>query len=69
MSRTILLSVILLSVAGCGLGETAVSAGAGGATRAQKLEQARQTQERIGQRLEEAARQAAERRQAIDAKE
>ena len=69
MVRSIVLAAVLLQLSGCGLGETAASAGAGGVSKAEELEQARQTQSRIEQQLDDAARQAAERRQAIDAME
>lgn len=51
----------------CGLGETAATAAAAGASGAEATRQATEFEARIRAQLEEAQRQAAERRNAIDA--
>lgn len=60
----IFMAVTLL--AGCGLGETAATATAAGASGAEAARQAKETQVRIQEQIEEAQRKAAEQRRAID---
>lgn len=66
MVRIVTIVALLLTLSGCGLGETAATAGAGAAAKAEELKQAKQTQERIEQRLDDANRQAAEQRRAAE---
>ena len=54
--KTLLLTVIACAfLAGCGLGATAVSAAAGGASEAEQAKQAAATEARIKQQLDAAA--------------
>jgi len=57
------LSVLL---AGCGLGETAVSAAAGGASQVEQAKQAKRTEARVNAELEAAAKVSADRRTAAE---
>jgi hypothetical protein len=63
------LSAMLLSalLAGCGLGETAVSAAAGGASQVEQAKQAKRTEARVTEELDAAAKVSAERRTAAEA--
>ena len=54
-------------LAGCGLGETAVTAAATGASAARDAQQATQTEARATQQLNDAARVEAERRKEAEA--
>jgi hypothetical protein len=56
-----------LSLAACGVGETAISAAAGGASEAQQAKDALKTEERVKQQLDAAAALDAQRRQAAEA--
>lgn len=56
-----------LTASACGVGELGASAAAGGASKAEEIEQAKQTQARIEQQLEDAAAEAAKQREAIEA--
>jgi len=67
MRRMIIALVACLSVAGCGLGETAISAAAGGASEAEQAKEALRTEARLKQQLDAAAGLDAQRRQAADA--
>ena len=58
MLRALILVLSCLPVAGCGLGETAVSAAAGGASQAQQAREAKATEQRFKQQLEDATRTA-----------
>ena len=58
---------ILLSLAGCGLAETGVSAATGAAAQAQQAKQARQTEQQIEQQINSAYQQDAARRKAAEA--
>jgi hypothetical protein len=49
-------------LAGCGLGETAVSAAAGGASQVEQAQQAKRTEARVTEELAAAAKVGAERR-------
>jgi hypothetical protein len=57
----------LLILAGCGLGESAASAAAGGVSKAEEVKQGRATQERVEQQLEDAQAAAAAQRAAAEA--
>lgn len=67
MLRVFLTFIICLTLAGCGLGETAVSAAAGGAAQAEQAKEALKTEEHVKQQLDAAATLDAQRRQAADA--
>ena len=56
-----------LTLAGCGLGETAVSAAAGAGSEASQAKEALRTEERVKQQLDAAAALAAQQRQAAEA--
>lgn len=66
--RAAILAVFLCgSLAGCGLGETASSVAAGGSAQAQQARQATQTEARVKQQLDAAAKLDSERRAAAEA--
>lgn len=66
MERVILVFMACLTLAACGLGETAVSAAAGGASEAEQAKAALKTEARVKQQLDAAAALEAQRRQAAD---
>ena len=66
MKRVILAFMACLTLAACGLGETAVSAAAGGASEADQAKAALRTEARVKQQLDAAATLEAQRRQATD---
>jgi len=66
MERTILALVASLMLAACGLGETAISAAAGGASEAEQAKAALKTEARVKEQLDAAATVEAQRRQAAD---
>jgi len=66
MKRVILAFMACLTLAACGLGETAVSAAAGGASEAEQAKAALRTEARVKQQLDAAATLEAQRRQAVD---
>jgi hypothetical protein len=59
--------LICAFLAGCGLGETASSAAAAGASQAEQVQQATRTEARVKQQLDAAASLDAERRKAAEA--
>ena len=63
MKRVILGLLACLPLAACGLGETAVSAAAGGASEAQQAKEGLKTEARVKQQLAAAAALDAQRRQ------
>ncbi len=70
MKRTILACAACLTLCACGLGETAISAAAGGASEAEQAKQAKQalrTEASVKQQLDAAATLEAQRRQAAEA--
>lgn len=67
MQRIILSFMALLALAGCGLGETAVSAAAGGASEIEQAKQAPKLEAQVKQQAEAAVTLDAQRRQAADA--
>jgi hypothetical protein len=67
MQRVLLAFMTCLILASCGLGETAVSAAAGGASEAEQAKEALKTEARVKQQLDAAAVLDAQRRQAADA--
>ena len=58
MLRAFILVLGCLPVAGCGLGETAVTAAAGGASQVQQAREAKATEQRFKQQFEDATRAA-----------
>jgi hypothetical protein len=58
---------VLLSLAGCGLAETGVSAATGAAAEAQQAKQAKQTEQQVEQQINSAYQQDAARRKAAEA--
>jgi hypothetical protein len=56
-----------LTLAGCGLGETAVSAAAGASSQAEQAKEALRTEARVKEQLDAAAALAAQQRQAAEA--
>ena len=67
MQRVILAFTVCLALAACGLGETAVSAAAGGASEAEQAKEALKVKTRMEQQLDAAATLDAQRRQAAEA--
>jgi hypothetical protein len=67
MNRALLALMTCLPLAACGVGETAVSASAGGVAEADLAKQASRTEERVKQQLDAAAALDAEHRQAAEA--
>jgi hypothetical protein len=67
MQRILLVLMVCLTLGACGLGETAVSAAAGGASEAEQAKEALRTEARVKQQLDAAATVDAQRRQAADA--
>ena len=67
MQRVFLTFMVCLTLAACGLGETAVSAAAGAASEAEQAKEALRTEARVKQQLDATATLEAQRRQAADA--
>lgn len=65
--KSLALLAILLTLTGCGLAETGVTAAAGGASAAQQAKQAKETEEKIQQQINAAYQQDAARRKAAEA--
>jgi hypothetical protein len=63
MERIILVFLACLPLAACGVGETAISAAAGGASEAAQAKEALKTEARVKQQLDAAATLDAQRRQ------
>ena len=66
MKRMLLLFMTCLALAGCGLGETAVSAAAGAGSQADQAKEALRTEARVKQQLDAAAALEAQQRQAAE---
>jgi hypothetical protein len=67
MQRVFLTIMVCLTLAACGLGETAISAAAGGASEAAQAKEALRIEARVKQQLDATATLEAQRRQAADA--
>ena len=67
MKRMLFMFMACLTLAGCGLGETAASAAAGAASQAEQAKEALKTEARVKQQLDAAAALAAQQRQAAEA--
>ena len=65
--KMLFLVMACLTLAGCGLGETAVSAAAGASSQAEQAKEALKTEARVKQQLDAAAALAAQQRQAAEA--
>ena len=66
MKRVILGFLACLTLTACGVGETAISAAAGGASEAEQAKEALKTEARVKQQLDAATALEAQRRQAAD---
>jgi hypothetical protein len=66
MIRSAALTLVLASIAGCGLTETVGSAATDAAAKTQELKQAQATEARARNELDAAARASAEQRQAAE---
>jgi hypothetical protein len=66
MKQLIVGFLACLTLAACGVGETAISAAAGGASEVQQAKEAMKTEERVKQQLDEATKVEAQRRQAAE---
>jgi hypothetical protein len=67
MQRIFLAFMVCVTLSACGLGETAASAAAGGASQAEQAKEALRIEARVKQQLDTAATLEAQRRQAADA--
>jgi hypothetical protein len=67
MKRILLTFIACLSLAACGIGETAVSAAASGSSQASQAKEALRTEARVKQQLDAAAALDAAHRQAAEA--
>ena len=67
MQRVFLTFMVCLTLAACGLGETAISAGAGAASEAEQAKEALRIEARVKQQLDATATLEAQRRQAAEA--
>ena len=67
MKPILIVFMACLTLAGCGLGETAVSAAAGSGSQLEQAKEALRTEARVKQQLDAAAALDAERRQAAEA--
>ena len=65
--RSLVLASLILSLTGCGVAETGAVAATVAASKAEEVRQARQTEARVREQLDAAARQAAEQRNAAEA--
>jgi hypothetical protein len=59
--------VLAATLAGCGLAETGIAGAAGGASKAEELRQAKETEARVQRQVDAAYQQAAEQRRAGEA--
>jgi hypothetical protein len=66
MKRVILGFLACLPLAACGVGETAISAAAGGASEAQQAKDDLKTEARVKQQLDDAAKLETQRRQTAE---
>jgi hypothetical protein len=57
---------VALLLSGCGLGETAASSAAGGASAVEQAKEGRAMEARVQQQLDDAARQSAQQREAAE---
>ena len=67
MKRMLFMFMACLTLAGCGLGETAVSAAAGAGSQAEQAKEALKTEARFKEKLDAAAALEAQQRQAAEA--
>lgn len=67
MKPILFMFMACLTLAGCGLGETAVSAASSGSSQAEQAKEALNTEARVKQQLDAAAALDAEHRQAAEA--
>jgi hypothetical protein len=67
MRRVLVLSSIMLSLAGCGVADTGAAAAAEAAAKAQEVRQGLQTEARVREQLDAAAKAAADQRSAAEA--
>jgi hypothetical protein len=64
--RAFAAAFIALMLSGCGLGETAASSAAGGASAVEQVKEGKAMEARVQQQLDDAARQAAQQREAAE---
>jgi hypothetical protein len=67
MARSLVLLCLILSLTGCGVAETGAAAATEGAAKAEEVRQGLQTEARVREQLDAAAKQAAEQRNAAEA--
>lgn len=66
LAKSLALLAALLSLAGCGLAETGMTAAAGGASAAQQAKQAKETEAKLQQQINAAYQEDAARRKAAE---
>jgi hypothetical protein len=66
MVRLLAIAAALAALSGCGLGETAVSAAAGGSSEVQQAQQAKATENQVRKQLDDAAKTAEAQRRAAE---
>ena len=64
--RSLALLSLMVSLTGCGVAETGAAAAAAGASKAEEVRQGLQTEARVREQLDAAAKAAAEQRKAAD---
>ena len=67
LAKSLALITALLTLTGCGLAETGVTAAAGGASAAQEAKQAKETEAKLQQQINAAYQEDAARRKAAEA--
>jgi hypothetical protein len=67
MPRSLVVLSLLLSLTACGVVETGAVAASAGASKAEEARQAQQTEARVREQLDAAAKQAADQRNAAEA--
>jgi hypothetical protein len=66
MARSLVLLALVLSLTGCGVAETGAAAAAAGASKAEEVRQGLQTEARVREQLDAAAKHAADQRNAAE---
>ena len=67
MARSLVLLALVVWLTGCGVAETGAAAAAGGVSKAEEVRQGLQTEARVREQLDAAAKQAADQRNAAEA--
>jgi hypothetical protein len=67
MKRMLIVMMLALATAGCGVGELGAAAAAGGASKAEEVKRMKEQEALVRERLDAAAADAAKQREAIEA--